>query len=173
MVIRDEQGLFHPVLVRTLRTSWGRRTQVTCACLSSPWSSPFLVQLSEIKKVALLPFWITFPLGSGFSFLFSLILTSAYAPQNCNINNLVLAEFQKINAPAKRKTRKKKKTFFLDMQSYGKKECRDDRCVGHQFTVNCQAFANLFTLWTKLDQILEFRRGEKPLSLKQNLFSSF
>ena len=112
MVIRDEQGLFHPVLVRTLRTSWGRRTQVTCACLSSPWSSLFLVQLSEIKKVALLPFWVTFPLGSGFSFLFSLILTSAYAPQNCNINNLVLAEFQKINAPAKRKTRKKKKTFF-------------------------------------------------------------
>lgn len=43
-------------------------------------------------------------------------------------------------------------------------------CVRFQFMVNCQAFADLFTLLTKLDQILEFRRGEKPLSLKQNLF---
>lgn len=49
------------------------------ACLSSTWSSPFLVQLTEIKKVACLPFWVTFPVGSGFLFLFSLILTSAYS----------------------------------------------------------------------------------------------
>lgn len=63
-----------------------------------------------------MPFWVTVPLNLSFLFLFSLILTSycfvcSVEAHSVDINSLILAEVQNINAPTKRKIRKEKTRF--------------------------------------------------------------
>lgn len=121
------------ILVRTIRSSWVRRNDEHTHLPFLHVVSCFPCWVKWNKECSTLPFWVTVPLNLSFLFLFSLILTSycfmcSVEAHSVDINSLILAEVQNINAPTKRKIGKEK-TRFGDAVLL-KKEYRDDTCVG-------------------------------------------